>query len=299
MTDELNHRFNAPVIPFRRAPGLALAFRMLCGTLLVAAVLNPNDCAAQYDAETLQPNYVNGKRLDFIPNQTRMGIAPPPDAIVLLEPDTNRFLHKGGEPTNWPNENGVITSKNSGEFKDTNHVVSDLHFRDAEIHVEFKLPAKGQGNSGIYIHGNYELQILNSFKKGESRELTHHDAGALYGFAKPLSNAVRPPGEWQVYDIQYRAPRRAADGSITTLGEITAWLNGTLVQHGTTFAEPRSVYHPYRYHTTDYLKKIWENQKKTSVGPFFLQDHGAPVKFRNIWVKPLDDKATVWQMKQP
>lgn len=240
------------------------------------------------------PTYLNGKLLDFIPNQTRMELAPPPDAVVLLGPGTIRFLHKEGSPLNWPSENGVITSTNKGEKKDTNHIVSDFHFRDAEIHVEFKLPVEGQGNSGIYIHGNYEMQILNSFEKGKTNELTHHDIGALYGFAKPLSNASKQAGEWQVYDIRYRAPRRDNDGSIISWGEVSAWLNGVLVQHGTTFAEPRSVYHPFRYHTTDYLKKIWEQQKKTSVGPVFLQDHGAAVQFRNVWVKPLDDKAMTY-----
>jgi hypothetical protein len=75
---------------------------------------------------------------------------------------------------------------------------------------------------------------------------------------------------------------------------ITAWLNGQKVQDKTEFGEPRSTYHPYRYNTTPYLKKIWEKQKKTHVGPVFLQDHDSPVKFRNVWVRPLDDQAAMY-----
>ena len=151
-----------------------------------------------------------------------------------------------------------------------------------------------EGNSGIYIHGNYEMQIFNSFGKEEMNE---HVEGALYGFAKPLVNASRKAGEWQVYDIRYKAPRRDTNGKITEPGSITAWLNGQLVQKETRFEEPRSVYHPFRYGTTDYLKKIWTQQLATQTGPMFLQDHGSPTRFRNVWIKPLDDKAFLYTPK--
>ena len=281
-------------------------FVTLLVAILVSFVANVSSARGQdtYAAMSQTPansTFVNGKLLDFIPNQTQMGLRPPMGSVVLLSTETNRFLSKDGGPSNWRIENGVITSTgNASDAKsNTNHVVSEVHFRDADIHVEFKLPAKGKGNSGIYIHGNYELQILKSFEKGSTQELSHHDVGALYGFAKPLSNASKPAQQWQVYDIRYRAPRRSPDGSINTNGEITAWLNGILVQHATTFAEPRSVYHPYRYGTTDYLKTIWQRQKETSVGPVFLQDHGDPVKFRNIWIKPLDDKSQPYKPENP
>jgi len=225
---------------------------------------------------------------DFHPNQQSLPVAPPKDAIVLLGSDTNEFLSKHGEAINWPLEEGVLTSTR-GEGR-SNHIVSKLHFRDADIHVEFKLPPKGSGNSGIYIHGNYELQIINSVGK---EKLDQGDIGAVYGFAPALVNAGQGPGKWQVYDIRYRAPRRDKDGTIVEEGTITAWLNGQKVQDATKLGEPRSKYHPYRYNTTDYLKTIWEKQKETSVGPLFLQDHDNAVKFRNVWVKPLDEKAFV------
>lgn len=161
-----------------------------------------------------------------------------------------------------------------------------MRFRDADIHVEFQLPAKGSGNSGLYIHGHYELQIINSIGK---EKLTQEDMGALYGFSAPAVNASRQPGEWQVYDVRFRAPRRDADGKITEEGSLTAWLNGQKVQDGTCFGEPRSKYHPYRHGTTPYLQQLERELKQTSTGPLFLQDHDSPVRFRNVWVRPLDD----------
>jgi len=194
-----------------------------------------------------------------------------------------------GEKTDWPCEEGVMTSTPK---KNQNHIVSRQHFKDADIHVEFLLPPKGPGNSGVYIHGNYEIQILNSAGK---EKVTQDDAGALYGFAAPLANACRKPGEWQVFDIRYRAPRRDEAGKITEKGKVTVWFNGTKVQEGTEFGEPKSAFHPFRYGTTPYLEKIRDRQKKTMTGPVFLQDHGNPVKFRNVWVVPADSSAFVYE----
>ncbi|QDU76190.1 hypothetical protein Pan97_32350 [Bremerella volcania] len=227
---------------------------------------------------------------DFQPNQSELQLPPPEGAIVLLGSDTNEFLSKNGQEINWPLEDGVLTSTR-GEGR-SNHIVSKLHFRDADIHVEFKLPKKGSGNSGVYIHGNYELQIINSTGK---KKLDQGDIGAVYGFAPALVNAGKGPDEWQVYDIRYTAPRRDDSGKIIEEGTITAWLNGQKVQEGTKLGEPRSKYHPFRYNTTDYLKTIWEKQKQSSVGPVFLQDHDNAVQFRNVWVKPLDDQAREYQ----
>jgi hypothetical protein len=225
---------------------------------------------------------------DFVPDQTKLSVPPPAKAVVLLDEKTNRFVSMAGKPIDWPVKDGVATStRTSGRV---NHIVSTYHFRDAYIHVEFMVAPEGEGNSGIYIHGNYELQIFNSWGKEES-SINDHDHGALYGFQKPLANASRKPGEWQMYDIRYRAPRRNDAGEIVEPGSVTAWLNGVKVQDNTRFSEPRSVYHPFRYGTTDYLKPIAAQLKATQVGPVFLQDHESPTKFRNIWIFPLDDQA--------
>ena len=187
----------------------------------------------------------------FVPQQTGLPVEAPQDAIVLLDNDgSHRFLSMSGERANWPLEDGALTStKGKGR---TNHIVSKQQFRDADIHVEFMLPDSGTGNSGIYIHGNYEIQIFNSV---DARKLSQQEMGAVYGFAQPLVNASRSPGEWQVYDIRYHAPRRDKDGEILTQGSITAWLNGQKVQAETRLGEPRSKYHPFRYGTTSLSRK--------------------------------------------
>jgi hypothetical protein len=228
---------------------------------------------------------------DFKPDQSKLLVAPPKGATVLLdEKGTHSFLSMAGEKIDWPVVNGVTTS--TSNKKNQNHIVSKLHFRDADIHVEFLLPEKGPGNSGVYIHGHYEIQILNSFGK---ENVTQEDAGSLYGFAAPLKNACRKPGEWQVFDIRYRAPRRDNAGKITEKGTVTVWFNGKKVQDNTAFGEPKSTFHPFRFGNTPYLDKIRDRQKKTATGPVFLQDHGNPVKFRNVWVLPADDRAIVYE----
>jgi hypothetical protein len=231
-----------------------------------------------------------GADAEFKPDQSKLPVAPPKDATVLLdEKGKHSFLSMTGEKIDWPIEDAVITSTPK---KNQNHIVSEFHFRDADIHVEFLLPEKGPANSGVYIHGNYEVQILNSVGKDK---VTQDDAGALYGFSKPLVNACRKPGEWQVFDIRYRAPRRDESGKITEEGTVTVWFNEKKVQDVTKFGEPKSTFHPFRFGNTPYLDKIRDQQKKTSVGPVFLQDHGNPVKFRNVWVVPNDKLATMYK----
>jgi len=219
---------------------------------------------------------------EFEPSQNVLPVAAPEGAIMLFDStDAHQFLNKHGKAINWPIEKGALVSTR-GETR-SNHIVSKVHFQDADIHVEFMTAEQAKGNSGIYLHGQYELQILNS---AGVKEPTMNDCGALYGFSKPFVNACRAPGEWQVYDIRYRAPRRDESGTIVEEGQLTAWLNGQRVQHNVRFGKPRSKYNPYRYKTTPYLIAIAEEQKKTGLGPLFLQDHDSPTRFRNVWIIP-------------
>jgi hypothetical protein len=217
---------------------------------------------------------------------------PPSDAIVLFDGgSTDAFLNVKGTPCQWPVVDGAMVVKDG-------FIVSKLHFRDAQIHVEFAVPDEKKkggwaGNSGVYIFGMYEMQVLDSYENPVEAKET---VGALYGIAPPLVNAARKLNEWQVYDIVYIAPRRDAKGKVTEPGFITALLNGVLVQHNTRFTESISRWNPYRYNSTPYTDKILASILKTGCGPLFLQDHyGSPVRFRNIWIRPLDDEARVFE----
>ena len=237
-----------------------------------------------------RPKQRNKKQKNrFQPDQSKLPVPPPKGATILFDGKNRGFVSMKGNATNWPIKDGALISTPGGS--NSNHLVSRFHFRDADIHVEFMTPAERPGNSGIYIHGNYEMQILNP----RDKPLGMDDIGSLYGFSKPLVMAARAPGKWQVYDIRYRAPRRDKKGDIIEQGSITAWLNGKLVQDHTKFGEARSKFHPYRHGTTPYLQQIWTQQKDMMAGPVFLQDHNNPVKFRNVWIKPLDDKAFWYQ----
>jgi hypothetical protein len=158
-------------------------------------------------------------------------------------------------------------------------------FRDADIHAEFMTSPDAKGNSGLYLHGQYEMQIYDSFGV---QPPTDQDEGSLYRFGKPIVNASLPAGQWQVYDIRFIAPRRDAAGTVLKPGRVTAWLNGRLVQNELRFTEPRSPYTPYKHGVTDYLTGVEKHLLATGEGPLFLQDHGSPTRFRNVWLKRLD-----------
>ena len=223
----------------------------------------------------------------FHPAQKSLPVPPPPGAIVLFGDGTQpaKFTNMAGGPLEWAIRDGslVVTT----DTRRANHAVSTVDFRDADIHAEFMVAPQAQGNSGLYIHGLYEMQIFDS---AGVEPPTDQDEGGLYRFAKPICNAARPAGEWQVYDVRFIAPRRDAAGAITTPGRVTAWLNGRLVQNGLTFTEPRSPYVPYKHGVTDHLRAVEKRLRETGRGPLFLQDHGSPVRFRNVWVVPLDGR---------
>lgn len=222
---------------------------------------------------------------DFKPVQRPLPVPPPPGAILLFGDGSEgppKFTSMAGGATDWAIRDGsLVVNTTSGH---ANHIVSTETFGDADIHAEFMVSPEAQGNSGLYIHGHYEMQIYDSLG---TATLTEQDEGALYRFGKPLVNASRPAGEWQVYDIRFIAPRRDASGRVIRQGTITAWLNGELVQDGIRFAEPRSPFTPYRHGVTDHLRGIEQRLIATGKGPLFVQDHGSPTRFRNVWIKPL------------
>ena len=216
---------------------------------------------------------------DFAPRQDRLPVEAPAGAVVLLGLGIDpRFRAMDGGPADWKRDGDeLIVTPSEGH---ANHVHSIDTFEDADFHAEFVVDPQAHGNSGLYFHGWFEMQIYDS---AGIDPVTDQDEGSLYRFAKPLVNAARSAGQWQVYDIRYTAPRRAADGKVTRPGSIIAWLNGKKVQDGVEFNEPRSPYIPYKHGVTDHLRAVEKTLLETGRGPIFLQDHGSPTRFRNIW----------------
>jgi len=197
--------------------------------------------------------------------------APPPEgAIVLFDgKDASHWTHLNGKPVKWEVVDGEFRCKpGSGD------VMTKDKFRDAEIHVEFATPlmpdkhSQARGNSGVYLQGRYELQILDSY-----HDETYPDGqcGAIYKQYVPLKNACRPPLEWQSYDIVFKGARKEGDKIVNA--RVTVKQNGILIQDNVE------------------LKTVTPGEMDRNVtepGPLRLQDHGNLVKFRNIWMKKLD-----------
>ena len=151
-------------------------------------------------------------------------------------------------------------------------------FGDCQMHIEFRTPAEvkgdgqGRGNSGIFLMGKYELQVLDNYN---NKTYVNGQAGSMYKQLPPLVNACRPPGEWQTYDIIFTAPRFYDDGRLKSQARITVIHNGVLVQNNTTI-----------WGSTEYIgSPVYK--KHSDKEPIFLQDHGNPTAFRNIWIREL------------
>jgi hypothetical protein len=197
----------------------------------------------------------------------------PSDAVVLLgaADDLSAWQMADGSAATWIMKGGVLqTGKGMLRTKQ--------QFTDVQVHVEFATPSEvkgdsqGRGNSGVFLLGHFEVQVLDSY-----RNITYPDgqAAAMYGQYPPLVNAARPPGEWQSYDIIFTAPRFDASGALEKHAIVTVLHNGVVVHHATPFWGPtrhRSVL-PYT--------------PEMARGPLALQDHGNPVRYRNIWVREL------------
>ena len=194
----------------------------------------------------------------------------PSDAIVLFDgKDLSAFKGLKDPEPKWKLGDGFM------ETTQTGGVITKEEFGDCQIHLEWASPSKvegegqGRGNSGVYIMGRYEIQILDSYN---NKTYSNGQCGAFYGHNAPLVNVCRKPGEWQSYDFIFHAPKKSADGTFTP-GSFTILQNGVLIQDHIPVPEEPSAGSP--------LKGFSEK------GPIYLQDHGNPVRFRNIWVRKL------------
>ncbi len=205
-------------------------------------------------------------------------VSPPGDAEILFDGTTlSQWTHADGVAPKWRVVDGAFEV-----VRGTRTLSTRANFGDVQLHIEWMAPSpavgkdQDRGNSGVFFGGGrYEVQVLDSYQN-----VTYADgqAGAVYGQYPPLVNASRPPGEWQSFDIVYRRPRFAADGAVQSPARITVIHNGVLVQDHVELVGPTAngSRPPYEAHA-DQL-------------PISLQDHGHPVRFRNIWVRRLEPR---------
>lgn len=233
---------------------------LLLTTLFVFAPLGrvvAEDKSAEQEPKVVNPGPVGG---------------PPSDAIELFNgKDLSQWQGSNGGEAKWVVADGVATVNGTGSIR------TKEEFGDVQLHVEWATPAEvkgdgqGRGNSGVYLQGRYEIQVLDSY---QNKTYFNGQAGSFYGNFAPLVNASRKPGEWQTYEIIFHAPKPGSDGKEGQPGSFTVLHNGVLVQDHIPVKGQAST--------------AAEFKGKGATGPLILQDHGNPVRYRNIWIRRLD-----------
>jgi len=208
----------------------------------------------------------------------------PSDAIILFNgKDLSQWVSNKDttKPAPWTVSGGAFTVK-----KGTGNIQTKQSFTDYQLHIEWRIPenitgtGQARGNSGVFLAsvGNgdagYELQVLDNYN---NKTYVNGQAGSIYKQFAPLANANRAPGQWNVYDVAWTAPRFNEDGTVKTPAQVTVFFNGVLVQNNTTLkGATQYIGHP--------------SYKQHGPSPIKLQDHGdpsEPISFRNIWIRPL------------
>lgn len=202
---------------------------------------------------------------------------PPSDAIILFDgTDLKAWRDNNDGDADWEIQDGVLVAKPKAGY-----IFTRENFGDCQLHVEWAIPdppkQKGQsrGNSGVFLMGVFEVQVLDSFN---NHSYADGGAGAVYGQHPPLVNASRKPRQWQTYDIIFNAPKFDGQGKLTDKAQLTLLHNGVLVQHNSQIMGP-----------TNWIRHGWY-KKNVTQGPIALQDHDSPVKFRNIWVRRIEPR---------
>jgi hypothetical protein len=216
------------------------------------------------DASTVQ-DLVKSRGLSRVERKSPTLDAKPPAAAIVLFDGTQASLEKHWKAGSKRTDDGLLVQGTA--TIDT--------FKDYTLHIEFRTPfqpkarGQGRGNSGVYHQGRYETQVLDSFGlAGKDNE-----SGGIYSVRDPDLNMCLPPLTWQTYDVEFTAARFNADGKKTSDAKITARLNGEVVQ--------RDVKVPK-------FTPAAPNKESAEPGPIYLQDHGNPVRYRNIWIVPRD-----------
>lgn len=244
---------------------------------LIASLLLAAACASASAIEEYLPGVEWPEPPIVTPGKT--DDQPPSDAVVLFD---GKDLSQWENGDAWPVKDGIA-------YAGKGFIVSKPKFGDCQVHIEWSapLPAKGKGqgrgNSGVFLMGKYEIQVLDSY---ENKTYFDGQAGAIYKQTPPLVNAMRPPGEWNTYEIFWRRPRFNDDGSLKSPAYITAFHNGVLILNHFELEGDTPFVRPPEY-----------NQHEDRL-PISIQDHGNPVRFRNIWVREFEQLVGT-QAKEP
>jgi hypothetical protein len=223
-----------------------------------------------HDGERPQPRVVTPGNLCLLPPVT-----PPSDATLLFDGKSlsGWVRTSDGTPAGWK----IVGDGSMEVVKKAGNIQTVKHFGDCQLHLEWMAPtviegeSQGRGNSGVFLMGRYEIQVLDCHQN-----LTYPDGttAAIYGQYPPLVNACCPPGQWHIYDIIWQGPKFHADTCVCP-ARVTVMHNGIVVHHarelqGPTEHKRTAMYTPH-----------------PPTGPLMLQDHGNPVRFRNIWMREL------------
>lgn len=211
---------------------------------------------------------------------------PPSDAIVLFDGTSlDNWESTKGEPTKWRLVDGALES-----VKGAGYIRTKQSFGDCQLHIEWAAPIRvegqgqGRGNSGVFLMGNYEIQVLDSYETevlpdGSNKNPNYADgqAASVYAENPPMVNACRKPGEWQTYDIVFHQPIWEGE-TLKWPGSVTVFHNGVLVQDH--WEMEGLTTHCRRRPLKPHANKL----------PLQLQDHGNPVRFRNIWLREIPSR---------
>jgi hypothetical protein len=246
-------------------------------TLIVSALIIPVALTAQNLDGWPQHSLIRPQPRIVTPRPAGAPVPPAADAIVLFDGKSLanfRTADSAAGPAKWKVENGYMEV-----VAGTGAIMTARGFGDAQLHVEFATPSlpsantgQNRGNSGVFLMRTYEVQVLDSYNN-----TTYPDgqAGSIYGQYPPLVNASRKPGEWQTFDIIFHRPRFRPDSSVASPARFTVFHNGVLVQDNVALVGPTS--HSRRNPYVAHPGKL----------PILLQDHGDPVRYRNIWIREL------------
>ena len=239
-------------------------------------------CVATFSLAQVDPRWKPNDETRPVPPVIEPGTAstqdeagkPPSDAVVLFDgKDLSQWLGEDGQPPKWKVADGHMEIA-----AHTGYIHTRQPFGDCQLHVEFNEPvppvgeSQERGNSGVFLMGLYEIQVLDSY---QNKTYADGEASAVYGQFPPLVNAARPPGRWQTYDIIFHTPHFDKAGKVLSPARVTVLHNGVLVQDNVELSGPTAHHDrpPYKA-TPDKL-------------PLSLQDHGNPVRFRDIWIREL------------